>query len=137
MRKQESRRPQRLLQSGDVELDHAKHRLHGPLRARAVGTAQIFLAAPSARSAKTGRSDPSASLPATREQRSQSRSTLARSAQSILSETAWVYSKRMPPFSAMKRWAGQRELVDQHGTRLATWAVDAIPLHDFDFRVRQ
>jgi hypothetical protein len=33
--------------------------------------------------------------------------------------------------------AGQRELDDQHGTRLATRAVGAIPLHDLDFRVRQ
>jgi len=35
---------------------------------------------------------------------SHSRSTSAWSAQSILNETAWVYSNRMPPFSAMKRW---------------------------------
>jgi hypothetical protein len=53
-----------------------------------------------------------------------------------LNETAWVYSKRMPPLSAMKRWPAS-ELRDQHRAGLAAGPIDAVLLHGLDFRAGQ
>src|SRR5579859_387698 len=58
---------------------------------------------------------------------SQRWSTSAWSAQSILNETAWVYSNRVPPLRAILL-AGERELDHQYGAGLAGGTIDGVLL---------